>query len=172
LVTILLDSLVDCGKKEMASGVQTARGIRSTNRRVDMSFRDFIMKGNVMDLAVGVIIGGAFGKIVDSLVKDLIMPIIGMFGKVDFKNLFVVLNAPDGVDRASITNYDVATKVGANILGYGNFITIVINFLILAYVIYRLVSYTQGIAAKYAPPAAPPTADQSLLTEIRDLLKK
>jgi large conductance mechanosensitive channel len=142
------------------------------NRRENMSFRDFIMKGNVMDLAVGVIIGGAFGKIVDSLVKDLIMPIIGMFGKVDFKNLFITLNAPDGVDPATLTTYDAATKAGANILGYGNFITILINFLILAYVIYQLVKYTQGIAAKYAPPAPPPTADQALLTEIRDLLKK
>ncbi len=137
-----------------------------------MSFKDFVLKGNVMDLAVGVIIGGAFGKIVDSFVKDLIMPIIGMFGKVDFKNLFVTLNVPDGVDRASITTYDAATKVGANILGYGNFITIVINFLILAFVIYQLVKYTQNAVAKIATAAPPPTADQTLLTEIRDLLKK
>jgi large conductance mechanosensitive channel len=138
----------------------------------NMSFKDFVLKGNVMDLAVGVIIGGAFGKIVDSLVKDLIMPVIGMFGQVDFKNLFVKLNVPEGVDAASITTYDAATKAGVNILGYGNFVTIVINFLILAFVIYQLVKYSQNAMAKFAPPPAPPTADQTLLTEIRDLLKK
>ncbi len=137
-----------------------------------MSFRDFIMRGNVMDLAVGVIIGGAFNKIVDSLVKDIVMPVIGIFGQVDFKNLFAVLNVPDGVDRATLTTYDAATKAGANILGYGNFITIIINFLILAFVIYQLVKYTQGLSAKYAPPAAPPTEDITLLREIRDSLKK
>jgi large conductance mechanosensitive channel len=137
-----------------------------------MSFKDFVLKGNVMDLAVGVIIGGAFGKIVDSLVKDMIMPIIGMFGQIDFKNAFIALNVPEGVDRATLTTYDAATKAGANVLGYGNFITIIINFLILAFVIYQLVKYTQDAFKKIATAAPPPTADQTLLTEIRDLLKK
>jgi large conductance mechanosensitive channel len=137
-----------------------------------MSFRDFVLRGNVMDLAVGVIIGGAFNKIVDSLVNDLINPIIGMVvGKPDFSSFFVKLGAgPDGLNWNQ--GYAALKAAGAPMLGIGAFITIIINFLILAFVIYQLVKYTQGLSAKYAPPAPPPPEDVVLLREIRDSLKK
>ena len=139
-------------------------------------FRDFAVKGNVVDLAVAVIIGGAFGKIVDSLVKDIIMPVIGrLFGGLDFTNNFILLgNAPSGYGGPM--TYEALTKAGVPLLAYGNFITIVINFLILAYVIFWMVR--QNIAAKAkldtAPPAAPPPTpeDVLLLREIRDSLRK
>ena len=99
-------------------------------------FKEFAMKGNVVDLAVGVIIGGAFGKIVDSIVGDLIMPIIGaVFGKVDFSNLFIELGkAPDGVPHT----LDALRKAGVPVFAYGNFITILINFIILAFIIFLM----------------------------------
>lgn len=134
-------------------------------------FKEFALKGNVMDLAVGVIIGGAFGKIVDSLVADIIMPLVaGIVGKVDFSNLYFVLsgNAPAG---ASL----VEAKKTAVVLGYGNFLTIAINFVILAFAIFLMVKAMN--AAKREAPAAPaappePTNEEKLLAEIRDLLKK
>ena len=137
-----------------------------------MSFRVFVLRGNVMDLAVGVIIGGAFGKIVDSLVNELINPIIGaIVGKPDFSEFFIKLGAvPDGYTGAH--NYAALKAAGVPLLGVGSFITVIINFLILAFVIYQLVKWFQGLSNRYAPPPAPPTADQTLLTEIRDLLKK
>lgn len=138
-------------------------------------FRDFAVKGNVVDLAVAVIIGGAFGKIVDSLVKDLVMPIIGrVTGGLDFSNHFVMLGpAPAGYTGPM--TYEALTKAGVPLLAYGNFITIVINFLILAFVIFWMVR--QIMRAKHrldaAPPAPPPPAeDVLLLREIRDSLKK
>ncbi len=133
-------------------------------------FKTFIAKGNVLDLAVGVIIGGAFGGIVKSLTDDLIMPIIGrVVGDVDFSNLYVVLSG----DVAPGTSLAAAREAGANVLAYGNFVSVVINFIILAFVIFLLVKYANKVLAKKeeAPaPAGPSEID--LLTEIRDALKK
>jgi large conductance mechanosensitive channel len=131
-------------------------------------FKEFIMKGNVMDLAVGVIIGAAFGKIVDSLVNDIIMPIVGKItGGVDFSNMYIPLNGQD----ATLALVE-AKKAGA-VLAYGNFITIVVNFVILAFIIFMMVKQVNKMK-KAEPPAAPaPTPDDVLLLrEIRDSLKK
>lgn len=139
-------------------------------------FRDFAVKGNVVDLAVAVIIGAAFGKIVDSLVKDIIMPLIGrMVGGVDFSNYYVLLaNPPQGYNGAM--TYEALTKAGVPLLAYGNFITIVLNFVILAFVIFWMVRQISRAKAKLDPKAAdaPPATpeDVVLLREIRDLLKR
>ena len=131
-------------------------------------FKEFALKGNVMDLAVGVIIGGAFGKIVESIVGDLIMPIVGkIFGGMDFSNLFIGLN-----NQAAGLTLVEAKKAGA-VFAYGNFITIVINFAILALIIFMLVKQMNKM--KKEAPAAPPAPtpeDVVLLREIRDSLKK
>lgn len=135
-------------------------------------FREFAIKGNVMDLAVGVIIGGAFGKIVDSVVADLIMPVVGLiFGKLDFSNLFVVLGtAPDGVPRT----LDALRKAGVPVFAYGSFITVAVNFLILAFIIFMMVKQINRLKRE-APPApeapAPTPEDVVLLREIRDSLR-
>jgi large conductance mechanosensitive channel len=138
-------------------------------------FRDFAVKGNVVDLAVGVIIGGAFGKIVDSLVKDLIMPVIGrVFGGLDFSNWFFMLGSPPAGYSGPMT-YEALTKAGVPLFAYGNFITIAINFAILALVIFVMIKRFNAIRAKLdATPAAPPPTpeDVLLLREIRDSLKK
>jgi large conductance mechanosensitive channel len=131
-------------------------------------FKEFALKGNVMDLAVGVIIGGAFGKIVDSLVGDMIMPIVGkIFGGLDFSNYFIPL-----AGQAAGLGLVDAKKAGA-VLAYGNFITIAINFLILAFIIFMMVKQMNRMK-KAEPPAAPaaPAEDVLLLREIRDSLKK
>ncbi len=131
-------------------------------------FKDFISKGNVMDLAVGVIIGGAFGKIVDSLVNDIIMPVVGkIIGNVDFSNMYVALNNQTaGLPLAE------AKKLGG-VLAYGNFISILINFLILAFVIFQMVKMVNRMKKATPPPAPAPTPDDVLLLrEIRDSLKK
>lgn len=133
-------------------------------------FKQFALKGNVMDLAVGVIIGGAFGKIVDSLVNDIIMPVVGkLIGGLDFSNMYLALNGQE----ASLTLVE-AKKLGA-VLAYGNFITIVLNFVILAFVIFQMVKFMNSLKKDTpAAPAAPaPTPeDIVLLREIRDSLKK
>jgi large conductance mechanosensitive channel len=136
-------------------------------------FREFAAKGNVVDLAVGVIIGAAFGKIVDSLVKDLVMPIIGrVFGGLDFSNHFVLL-APPPPGYAGPMTYEALTKAGVPLFAYGNFITIAINFIILAFVIFLMVRQVNRLKRE-APPASPPPTpeDVVLLREIRDALKK
>jgi large conductance mechanosensitive channel len=136
-------------------------------------FKDFAMKGNVMDLAVGVIIGAAFGKIVDSLVKDLIMPIVGkIFGGLDFSNFFVLLSSPPADYKGAMTYADL-TKAGVPLFAYGNFITVAVNFIILAFIIFMMVRQVNQMKkqAPPAPPAAPPE-DVMLLREIRDALKK
>ena len=132
-------------------------------------FKAFAMKGNVMDLAVAVIIGAAFGKIVDSLVNDIIMPIVGMFGNVDFSNLFVVL----GSNPNNLTVLADLKKANIPTMAYGNFITILINFIILAFIIFMLVRAMNNMK-KAAPPTPPPPTpeDTSLLREIRDALKR
>ncbi len=130
-------------------------------------FKEFTMKGNVMDLAVGVIIGAAFGKIVDSLVGDVIMPVVAaVFGGMDFSEKFIPLAGQAATTLAE------AKKAGP-VLAYGSFITIVINFVILAFVIFMLVKQANRLK-KEAPPAppAPPAEDVVLLREIRDALKK
>jgi large conductance mechanosensitive channel len=137
-------------------------------------FRDFAVKGNVIDLAVAVIIGAAFGKIVDSLVKDLIMPLIGrIFGGLDFSNFFIMLGAPPAGYSGPMT-YDALTKAGVPLLAYGNFITVIINFIILAFVIFWMVRQLTSIKKKIDPASAvaPVPEDVLLLREIRDALKK
>ena len=138
-------------------------------------FRDFAVKGNVIDLAVAVIIGAAFGKIVDSLVKDIIMPVIGrVFGGLDFTNWFIMLGNPPPGYSGPMT-YDALTKAGVPLIAYGNFLTIVINFIILAFVIFWMVkAFARARARLEAAPKAPapPPEDVLLLREIRDLLKR
>ena len=136
-------------------------------------FKEFAVKGNAMDLAVGVIIGAAFGKIVDSIVNDLIMPIVGaIFGGFDFSNLFIALGTvPEGV---AMTLAEVK-KAGVPVFAYGNFLTILLNFIILAFIVFILVKQINRL--KKAPPAAPaapaaPPEDIVLLREIRDSLEK
>ena len=136
-------------------------------------FKEFAVKGNVIDLAVGVIIGAAFGKIVDSLVADIIMPLVGVvFGKLDFSNLYVVLGTvPPGVAN---TLADLK-KAGVPVLAYGNFITIAVNFVILAFIIFMMVKQINRLkrSEEPAPAAAPATPeDVILLREIRDSLKR
>lgn len=134
-------------------------------------FKEFAIKGNMMDLAIGVIIGGAFNKIIDSLVKDIIMPLISVItgGGVDFTQKFVVL----GDNPNNLQSLDELTKAGVNVLTYGNFITIFLNFLILAWVVFLLVKFLNKIRkpAEEAPAAATPE-DIELLREIRDELKR
>jgi len=131
-------------------------------------FRDFIARGNVMDLAVAVIIGAAFGTIVKSLTDDVVMPLVGLiFGNVDFSNNYIVLSG----DVEPGTSLAAAREAGANVLALGNFFSTVINFLILAFVIFLLVRYANRLVKKQeAEPAGPSEID--LLTEIRDALKK
>ena len=136
-------------------------------------FREFAVKGNVIDLAVGVIIGGAFGKIVDSLVKDLIMPIVSrIFGGLDFSNWFIMLASPPAGYSGPMT-YEALTKAGVPLFAYGNFITVALNFIILAFVIFLMVRQINRLKRE-APPAAPPAPPEEvmLLREIRDALKK
>jgi large conductance mechanosensitive channel len=137
-------------------------------------FKDFAVKGNVIDLAVGVIIGGAFGKIVDSLVKDIIMPVVGkIIGNVDFSNMFYILGNIPADFKGSAASYADLSKAGVNVFAYGNFITILINFLILAFVIFQMVRAFNKMKAAEPAPAAPATPDDVLLLrEIRDSLKK
>ena len=128
-------------------------------------FKEFAVKGNVMDLAVGVIIGGAFGKIVDSVVGDLIMPVVGaLFGKLDFSNLFVVLgNIPAG----TVMTLDGLKKAGVPVLAYGNFITVAVNFVILAFIIFIMVKQINRLKRQAPPTPTPttstPTAEDVLL---------
>lgn len=133
-------------------------------------FREFALKGNVMDLAVGVIIGAAFGKIVDSLVKDIIMPIIGKItGGVDFSNMFIKLGA-EPVGYAGAQTYADLSKAGVPLLAYGNFLTILLNFIILAFVIFQLVKIMNRFKKEAAPVG--PSEEIVLLGQIRDALKK
>jgi large conductance mechanosensitive channel len=133
-------------------------------------FKKFAMRGNVVDLAIGVIIGAAFSKIIDSLVGDIIMPIIGRIaGGLDFTNYFIGLTPA----ASQAATYDAAKKAGAT-LGYGTFLTVTVNFLIIAWVLFMVIKgmnrVTKQEESAPAPPA-PPTKEQELLTEIRDLLK-
>ena len=140
-------------------------------------FREFAVKGNVVDLAVGVIIGGAFGKIVDSVVKDLIMPVVGkVVGGLDFTNYFVMLSNPPADFKGPMT-YEALTKAGVPLFAYGSFLTILLNFLILAFIIFLMIKQINRLKRAEAPAAAPAEApvtpeDIVLLREIRDSLKR
>jgi len=135
-------------------------------------FREFAVKGSVVDLAVGVIIGGAFGKIVDSLVKDIIMPVVSrIFGGLDFSNWFIMLGSPPAGYTGPMT-YEALTKAGVPLLAYGNFITVSLNFVILAFIMFVMVKQINRLREK-APPAPPaPPEEVVLLREIRDELKR
>ena len=136
-------------------------------------FKEFALKGNVMDLAVGVIIGGAFGKIVESVVGDLILPLVGsIFGKLDFSSLFVVLDTPP---TGTAMTLDALKKSGTPVLAYGNFVTVAVNFAILAFIIFMMVKQINRLKKSAPPPAAAPATpaeDVLLLREIRDSLRK
>ena len=135
-------------------------------------FKQFALKGNVVDLAVGVIIGGAFGKIVDSMVADVIMPIIGAItGGVDFSNLFTPLSGKATEAAKGTSSYAKVKEAGA-VLGYGQFITYVINFIIIAFVLFLVVKAMNRMKRKEEAAPSKPAAEEVLLTEIRDLLAK
>ena len=129
-------------------------------------FKKFALRGNVVDLAIGVIIGAAFGAIVNSLVADMIMPIVGaVTGGIDFSNYFVPLSA-----RVTATTLAEAKKQGA-VLAWGNFITLVINFIVIAWVLFMIIRGMSKLVRKEEAKPAPPSKSEELLTEIRDLLK-
>jgi large conductance mechanosensitive channel len=135
-------------------------------------FKEFAMKGNVVDLAVGVIIGAAFGKIVDSIVKDLIMPVVGkIFGGLDFSNYFVKLADPPAGYNGPMT-YEALSKAGVPLFAYGNFITVAINFIILAFIIFMMVKQINRLKKDTVMAPAPTPEDTVLLREIRDQLKR
>ncbi|OYX66849.1 MAG: large-conductance mechanosensitive channel protein [Sphingomonadales bacterium 32-64-17] len=139
-------------------------------------FKEFIAKGNVMDLAVAVIIAGAFGTIVTSLTGDVIMPFVGyIFGGADFSSYFILLSAPEGYE-GSMTDYAALKEAGAAMIGYGALATAIINFLILAFIIFLLVRYANRLKARFEKPEAPAApsgpSEIDLLIEIRDALKK
>jgi large conductance mechanosensitive channel len=137
-------------------------------------FREFAVKGNVVDLAVGVIIGAAFGKIVDAVVSDLIMPVVGLvFGKLDFSSMYILLGSvPAGTDMT----LDALKKAGVPVFAYGHFLTVTLNFFILAFIIFIMVKEINKIKRLHAEPAAAapaaPPEDIVLLREIRDSLRK
>ncbi len=136
-------------------------------------FKEFAMKGSVVDLAVGLIIGAAFGKIVDSLVKDLILPVVGkIFGGLDFTNYFIMLSGPPADYKGAMT-YDALTKAGVPLFAYGNFITVAVNFVILALIIFMMVRQVNRMKKAAPPaPAAATAEDVLLLRQIRDSLAK
>ena len=132
-------------------------------------FKEFVNKGNVMDLAVGVIIGAAFGKIVTALTDDLIMPLVSMvFGNLDFSSRYVVLGGADKVTEGM--PLAAAKAAGANVLAWGDFVSVLLNFVILAFVIFQLVKFANRMNPPAAAEAGPSEVD--LLTEIRDSLRK
>ena len=135
-------------------------------------FREFAIKGSVVDLAVGVIIGAAFGRLVDSVVKDLIMPVIGrVVGGLDFSNWFIMLGAAPPGYNGPMT-YDALTKAGVPLFAYGNFLTVTINFLILAFIIFLMVKEINKLKRANLSPPPPPPEQIELLREIRDALIK
>jgi len=135
-------------------------------------FREFAVKGSVVDLAVGVIIGGAFGRIVDSLVKDIIMPVVGrLVGGLDFSSWFIMLAPPPPGYNGPMT-YEALTKAGVPLFAYGNFITVAVNFFILAFIIFLMVKQINRLRS-VEPPAPPaPPEEVMLLREIRDAVKR
>ncbi len=135
-------------------------------------FKAFIARGNVLDLAVGVIIGAGFGKIVTSLTDDIIMPVIGLFtGGIDFSSKFIMLGTVPASYKGPLTDYAALKKAGAAVLGYGSFVNAVINFLILAFVIFMIVRWAARLMPKPVVAPSGPT-EVELLSEIRDSLRK
>jgi len=135
-------------------------------------FREFALKGNVIDLAVGVIIGAAFGKIVDSLVKDIIMPVVGrLFGGFDFSNHFLMLGSPPAGYSGPMT-YESLSKAGVPLFAYGNFLTVAINFLILAFIIFMMVRQINRLRRRDEPAPAAPNEELVVLRQIRDSLSR
>jgi large conductance mechanosensitive channel len=137
-------------------------------------FRDFAMRGNVVDLAIGVIIGAAFGKIIDSVVTDIIMPVIGAItGGIDFSNFYLPLSGKAADAAKTGASYAKVKEAGA-VLGFGQFLTVLVNFLIVAFVLFLIVKAINTLRAQRAapPPPAPPPKSEMLLEEIRDLLKQ
>ena len=134
-------------------------------------FRDFIARGNVLDLAVAVIIGAAFATITTSLTEDIIMPVVGaIFGGLDFSSYFVLLGSvPEGY-RGSITNYEALKAAGAPVLGWGQFVTVLLNFVILAFIIFLMVRFANRLIARRDEASGP--TEVELLAEIRDELRK
>ena len=134
-------------------------------------FRAFIAKGNVLDLAVAVIIGAAFGKIATSLTEDIIMPVIGsIFGGLDFSSKFIMLGAVPADYKGSMTDYAALKAAGAPVLGWGEFVTVVINFVILAFIIFLLVRWASKMMRRAEDSTGP--SEVELLTEIRDELRR
>jgi len=135
-------------------------------------FREFAIKGNVIDLAVGVIIGAAFGKIVDSLVKDIIMPVVSRtFGGLDFSSSFVLLASPPAGYSGPMT-YEALTKAGVPLFAYGNFLTVAINFLILAFIIFMMVRQINRLKRQEPPVAVILSDELVVLREIRDAVRR
>ena len=135
-------------------------------------FRDFIARGNVLDLAVAVIIGAAFATIAASLTEDIIMPLVGaIFGGLDFSSYFVLLGPVPADYRGSMTDYAALKAAGAPVLGWGQFVTVLINFLILAFIVFLIVRYANRVLNRGEETPAGPT-EAELLTEIRDELRK
>ena len=135
-------------------------------------FREFAVKGNVVDLAVGVIIGGAFGKIVTSLTDDIIMPLIGkIFGGLDFSGYFMILGSVPADYKGSLTDYAALKKAGVALLGYGEFITQAVNFVIVAFIIFLMIRAVNRVMPKPVEEVAADPADVVLLREIRDELR-
>jgi len=140
---------------------------------ITSEFKEFALKGNVVDLAVGVIIGAAFGRIVDSMVRDIIMPLVGRaVGGLDFSNYFVLLSNPPATFTGPMT-YEALNKAGVPLFAYGNFITVAVNFAILAFIIFLAIRKINRMK-KETPPAPPPATPEDivLLREIRDALAK
>lgn len=137
-------------------------------------FKAFVVRGNVLDLAVAVIIGAAFATITTSLTEDLIMPVVGaLFGGSDFSSYFIMLGPVPASYTGSLTDYAALKEAGVALLGYGQFITVLINFLILAFIIFLIVRQANKMMAKPEAPEAPAgPSETELLAEIRDLLKK
>jgi large conductance mechanosensitive channel len=155
----------DAGKASKATGENASMSFAK-------EFKEFALKGNVMDLAVGVIIGAAFGKIVDSLVKDVIMPVVGrIFGGLDFSNYFVLLAQPPAGYSGPMT-YDALTKAGVPLFAYGNFLTVAINFIILAFIIFLMIRQVNRLKKNEPPPAAVATEEILLLRDIRDSVRR
>ena len=172
----------------MQHGQPAHRRVRALSQETPLGFvkefKEFALKGNVMDMAVGVIIGGAFGTIIASMVKDIIMPIVGIAGKADFSNMYVGLNtaartaikantAIDADGKLVVPSLEKARELGP-VLAYGNFITVAINFMILALCIFIMIKAINILKRQPPPPPAvppPPTREEVLLTEIRDVLR-
>jgi large conductance mechanosensitive channel len=163
---------------QFANRLSVDRHGGTTMASVFQEFKQFAMKGNVMDLAVGVIIGGAFSTIVNSIVKDLIMPIVGIVtGNIDFSNKFIQIGHLPATFKGNPDSYKDLQSAGVAVIGYGSFITVVLNFVILAFIVFLLVKFVTKLRelekTEAEPPAAPapPPEDVLLLREIRDELK-